>query len=138
MGTDSAYIKSLPQWAQELLNKPDGAGSPAPGPMNWSNSQESSWSGSGAGQTPGAPGRQIQWNAPSGVHLPAAGTAPVFSSRSADQITQPAAMEWKAPGGDGTGESAKPLSDAEIRRTADKVYRLIEERLRRELRRSGR
>ena len=28
--------------------------------------------------------------------------------------------------------------EAEIRRTADKVYRIIEERLRRELRRSGR
>jgi hypothetical protein len=32
----------------------------------------------------------------------------------------------------------QPISDAELQRTADKVYRLIEERLRRELRRSGR
>ena len=29
------------------------------------------------------------------------------------------------------------LSDSELRRAADKVYRMIEERLRRELRRSG-
>ena len=32
----------------------------------------------------------------------------------------------------------QPISDAEIQRTADKVYRILEERLRRELRRSGR
>ena len=30
------------------------------------------------------------------------------------------------------------ISDAEIQRTADKVYRILEERLRREMRRSGR
>lgn len=68
-----------------------------------------------------APGRQIQW------------TAPAAAPRPAD-ITYRA----KPP-----AEAAPPvqqatLSDRELRRAADKIYRMIEERLRREMRRSGR
>lgn len=138
MGMDSEYIRSLPQWAQELLAKPEGGGpAPAAGPA--AGGGAGTWPPSGGGgQTPGAPGGQIHWSAPNGVGLPPRVPSPVFSSRVGDRADRPAEVDWKAPGGGGTGEGAPPLSEAELRRTADKVYRLIEERLRRELRRSGR
>jgi hypothetical protein len=95
----------------------------------------------------------------SGVTDPAIQTA-VFHGKSSGGTNVPQ-ISWTAPGAMGPQQQSKPhagpaelsfkehreaedtsrrspISDAEIQRTADKVYRIIEERLRRELRRSGR
>lgn len=76
----------------------------------------------------GAASRQMNWTAP--------GAMP--AQHQGKPAAEPAELSFKEP-----RESEQPLyrqqiSDAELRRTADKVYRMIEERLRRELRRSGR
>lgn len=62
---------------------------------------------------------QIEWKAPQVVRRPA---HMVYREDRETQRTAPSPM----------------LSEGELRRTADKVYRMIQERLRRELRRSGR
>lgn len=62
---------------------------------------------------------QIEWTAPQAVRRPA---HMVYREDRETQRTAPPPM----------------LSEGELRRTADKVYRMIQERLRRELRRSGR
>lgn len=74
----------------------------------------------------GAASRQMNW------------TAAMPAQPQGKPITNPPELSFKEH-----MESEEPLyrrqiSDAELRRTADKVYRMIEERLRRELRRSGR
>ena len=111
---------ALPQWAQKLLEKPSGsegyaeqnrysasAGRMPPGGQTFSLDRT-------AGQTAGTQIRQ--WTAPDAA-------APSISYRTPagpDRQPQPAA-----------------LSERELRRAADKIYRMIEERLRRELRRNG-
>lgn len=127
------HWKNLPQWARELLEKP-GAPVGGAGPAAWQAAK-----GGVPGQPPGllpgtappvggAAGGMIQWMAP-GARLPGGeGTA------------QPAAIQHRerAEGERQYPRRAPGLSEAEMQRTADKVYRIIEERLRRELRRSGR
>ena len=127
---DSDYIKSLPTWAQELLRRPD--------------TRETSGPAGGGFQPPRSPGGhlppnavpgpngQIRWTAP-GVQPP--GAVPAGSG---DSVHRPAQIQWKSPGQDLQPSPPQPLGEAEIRKTADRVYHLIEERLRRELRRSGR
>ena len=99
---------SLPNWAKELLDK---AG------VTDTAQQDAAFSGSGA-----AAGRQISWTAP----------------KQSTPAAQPVEMSFKEKNGQEETAAEPRFSDAEIRRTADKVYRIIEERLRRELRRSGR
>ncbi len=99
---------SLPNWAKELLDK---AG------VTDTAQQAAAFSGSGA-----AAGRQISWTAP----------------KQSTPAAQPVEMSFKEKNGQEETAAEPRFSDAEIRRTADKVYRIIEERLRRELRRSGR
>lgn len=70
-------------------------------------------------QRPAAP-QQIEWTAPGAAMRPA---NLVYQDTSAKTQPQP--------------QPAR-LSDHELRRAADKVYRMIEERLRKEMRRSGR
>ncbi|MBR2716866.1 MAG: hypothetical protein IKD79_03920 [Oscillospiraceae bacterium] len=99
---------SLPNWAKELLDK---AG------VTDTAQQAVAFSGSGA-----AAGRQISWTAP----------------KQSTPAAQPVELSFKERNGQEETAAEPRFSDAEIRRTADKVYRIIEERLRRELRRSGR
>ena len=67
--------------------------------------------------------------------MPAARTSPPSNAAAV-----PPSLLHRERGGDDERSSAAQQAEreAEIRRTADKVYRIIEERLRRELRRSGR
>ena len=105
---DSSYIKTLPEWAQRFL-------------------QQNAEPGSGAAAHQTAPAgqqlpRQIEWTAPNAV--PAGTPHIVFKEQAPKETAQP--------------PQAPRLSDSELRRAADKVYHMIEERLRKELRRSGR
>ena len=105
---DSSYIKTLPEWAQRFLQQNAEPGS-----------------GAAAHQTAPAgqqPPRQIEWTAPNAV--PAGTPHIVFKEQAPKETAQP--------------PQAPRLSDSELRRAADKVYHMIEERLRKELRRSGR
>ena len=106
--------QNLPAWARELLEKPPAQT---------------------AGAAPSGQNRQIQWTAPQAVPVPAARTSPP-----ANAAAVPPSLLHRERGGDDERSSAAQQveREAEIRRTADKVYRIIEERLRRELRRSGR
>ena len=103
---------ALPQWAQRLLEKPAGPDARQGGRITYSAPPQAQQQ---------APGRQIQWTAPAATPRPADITYHAKPPAEAAQPAQPAA-----------------LSDRELRRAADKIYRMIEERLRRELRRSGR
>lgn len=123
----SEYLNSLPRWAQELLNKPSGPAKPGGPAQSWTAGGQS---GSAAGQKgPAAqPGGTIEWTAP--------GALPADSS----VTTRPVDMKFrqKAAGEENAaGAKAPVMSEAEVQKTAEKVYRIIEERLRRELRRSG-
>ena len=111
---ESAATQNLPAWARELLEKPPAQT---------------------AGAAPSGQNRQIQWTAPQAVPVPAARTSPP-----ANAAAVPHSLLHRERGGDDERSSAAQQAEreAEIRRTADKVYRIIEERLRRELRRSGR
>ena len=104
--------ESLPPWARELLEQ-NGGGDAVQKTIL-------------PGGTKASP-RQITWTAP--------GAMPGQPARTA---SGPAEISFKEPRQAEENEYRTPISDAELQRTADKVYRLIEERLRRELRRSGR
>lgn len=130
----SDYLNSLPQWARELLEKPAAPASGAR-PMTWQAPQGGSQGpaagmphGGPAQQAGAAPGGMVQW------------TAPGAQTAAPDVTTRPASIQYREKAGP-EGQPASPrapvLSEAEVQKTADKVYRIIEERLRRELRRSG-
>ncbi len=132
----NGYGKNLPAWARELLEKP-AAPALGGGSVTWQASLGSA-QGQAAGVPPGAPvppaggavpGGMIQW------------TAPGARSSAADVTTRPAALAYRerTEREEGPAQQQSPaMSEAEVQKTADKVYRIIEERLRRELRRSGR
>ena len=84
--------------------------------------------GGPAQQAGAAPGGMIQW------------TAPGAQTAAPDVTTRPASIQYREkaePEGQPASPRAPVLSEAEVQKTADKVYRIIEGRLRRELRRSG-
>ncbi len=99
---------ALPQWAQKLLEKPAGPDVRPAGGVSYTAPQQ-------------APVRQMQWTAPAAVPQ-------------TPNITYHA----KPPAAPAPPVQPAALSDRELRRAADKIYRMIEERLRREMRRSGR
>ena len=103
-----SQTSALPDWAQRFLQQPAG--------VDTRKTQRFS----AARQQPAAPPGQIEWTAPSAVPK----AAPIVFREN----KQPEAQRPAAPA---------RLSDSELRRAADKVYRMIEDRLRRELRRSG-
>ncbi len=111
---DSEYVRSLPAWAQNFLKgsttgtEPTGANAP----MGVARSI-SALPGMGSGQD------QISW------------TAPQVQTRPAE-ITYKQKEEPRS----NAAQTAR-MSDSELRRTADKVYQMIEERIRRERRRLG-
>ena len=111
---EESKTDSLPAWAKELLDKAGVADTAQ---------QAAAFNG----RIDGAAGRQITW------------TSPTAAPKKADQtISQPAELSFRERGETEESSSGFRISEAEIERTADKVYRIIEERLRRELRRSGR
>ena len=105
----SSQASALPDWAQRFLQQPVGA------------DRQNTQRFSAVQQQPAAvPPGQIEWTAPGAVPK----AAPIVFREN----KQPEAQHPAAPA---------RLSDSELRRAADKVYRMIEDRLRRELRRSG-
>ncbi len=105
----SSQASALPDWAQRFLQQPAGA------------DRQNTQRFSAVQQQPAAvPPGQIEWTAPGAVPK----AAPIVFREN----KQPEAQHPAAPA---------RLSDSELRRAADKVYRMIEDRLRRELRRSG-
>ena len=123
------FTRDLPDWAKELLEKQPSAGAAG-----------------AAGRLPGQT-RQIQWTAPQ-ASARAAQNAAAGEGRAAPHTAQltdaahpPEMLHRQHGGGEDAARTApqrKAEQEAELRRTADKVYRLIEERLRREMRRNGR
>ena len=105
----SSQASALPDWAQRFLQQP--AGADRQNTQRFSAVQQ---------QTAAVPPGQIEWAAPGAVPK----AAPIVFREN----KQPEAQHPAAPA---------RLSDSELRRAADKVYRMIEDRLRRELRRSG-
>ena len=109
----SDYVRSLPEWAQRFLQQPSETGGAAV--------QTAQHSAAGR-KAAAPPAGQIEWTAPNaapqGAHI-------VFRDAVKPKEQQMAPQPVR-------------LSDGELRRAADKVYRMIEDRLRKELRRSGR
>ncbi|MCC8157037.1 MAG: hypothetical protein LIO54_07155 [Oscillospiraceae bacterium] len=111
---DSEYVRSLPTWAQNFL-KGNAAGTEqtVTGAAMGVARDISALPGAACGQ------EQIAWTAPQVNHRPAEIT---YQKKEAPQAS-----------------AAPParMSDSELRHTADKVYQMIEERIRRERRRLG-
>ena len=117
------FAEDLPPWAKEMLER---AGSSA--------------------AKPGAPQKQMEWTAPwaRGGSTAPAGAQPAAPAQPAmrqpaNAAALPAEMQHKQRAETDEQDPRRKMErEAELRRTADRVYRMIEERLRRELRRSGR
>ena len=125
-GPKGRDLSALPQWARELMEKPAG---PAAGSWSWQGGKAPGGDNPERVRGRAAPGNTIQWTAPGAI------------SPDGDVTSRPASIQYRQR----AAQEEKPeiqrragLSEAEMQRTADKVYRIIEERLRRELRRSGR
>ena len=107
---ESAYVKSLPDWARRFLR--EGA----------AQSVQSMGTARNIASLPSqGEGDAVQWTAPN--YRPPA--APMTYRE------KPGREERQA------GQQAPRISEAELQRTADRVYRMIEDRLRRERRRLG-
>ena len=107
---ESAYVKSLPDWARRFLR--EGAAQ---------SGQSMGTARNIASLPPQAEGDTVQWTAPN--YRPPA--APMTYRE------KPGREERQA------GQQAPRISEAELQRTADRVYRMIEDRIRRERRRLG-
>lgn len=107
---ESAYVKSLPDWARRFLR--EGA----------AQSVQSMGTARNIASLPSqGEGDAVQWTAPN--YRPPA--APMTYRE------KPGREERQA------GQQAPHISEAELQRTADRVYRMIEDRIRRERRRLG-
>ena len=107
---ESAYVKSLPDWARRFLR--EGA----------AQSVQSMGTARNIASLPSQEeGDAVQWTAPN--YRPPA--APMTYRE------KPGREERQA------GQQAPRISEAELQRTADRVYRMIEDRIRRERRRLG-
>ena len=107
---ESAYVKSLPDWARRFLR--EGA----------AQSVQSMGTARNIASLPSqGEGNAVQWTAPN--YRPPA--APMTYRE------KPGREERQA------GQQAPRISEAELQRTADRVYRMIEDRIRRERRRLG-
>lgn len=107
---ESAYVKSLPDWARRFLR--EGA----------AQSVQSMGIARNIASLPSqGEGDAVQWTAPN--YRPPA--APMTYRE------KPGREERQA------GQQAPRISEAELQRTADRVYRMIEDRIRRERRRLG-
>ena len=107
---ESAYVKSLPDWARRFLRE----GAAQSGQSMGTARNIASLPSQGEGDA-------VQWTAPN--YRPPA--APMTYRE------RPGREERQA------GQQAPRISEAELQRTADRVYRMIEDRIRRERRRLG-
>lgn len=107
----------LPDWAQRFLQQPM---QPTGAAQHGSAVQHPAAVGTRPPAAPRAAAQQIEWTAPNAV-------SPAASIVYAEHKPQPVQPQ----------PQAVRLSDSELHRAADKVYLIIEERLRKELRRSG-
>ena len=107
---ESAYVKSLPDWARRFLREGAAQSVQSMGTAR----NIASLPSQGEGDT-------VQWTAPN--YRPPA--APMTYRE------KPGREERQA------GQQAPRISEAELQRTADRVYRMIEDRIRRERRRLG-
>ena len=107
---ESAYVKSLPDWARRFLREGAAQGVQSMGTAR----NIASLPSQGEGDA-------VQWTAPN--YRPPA--APMTYRE------KPGREERQA------GQQAPRISEAELQRTADRVYRMIEDRIRRERRRLG-
>ena len=128
--------QDLPDWARELFRGTEAV------PDGWSSGSESfrydagqNQAGAAGASAPGGSasppaggGKQIVWSAP-GAHFSPAAAAP---SPSVQMV-----FRDRENGMDPASLRDRGMEERELRKTADRVYRLIEERLRRELRRNG-
>ena len=132
-------VQNLPSWAQDMLRRTGGISNDSfsgPGTIRFdagrSGVQTSAGGTIGGNRTfpPSGTGKQITWTAPG---YP--GSLPSQPGPSG-----PTQMVFRDRGNE--PENGLPqrrgMDEKELRKTADKVYRLIEERLRKELRRGGR
>ena len=110
---DSDYVRSLPQWARDFLHS--SPASPAVPPVVTTARPISS--------QPAPAAEQVEWSAPALRRPPA-------------PAAETALRQREEPRRDAARQPAR-LSDTELRRTADKVYQLLEARLRQERRRLG-
>ena len=120
----SSYVNSLPQWAQNFVRS--GSTTPVgitpPAPIAGVAREIASLPGIGAGSD----GQTMDWSAPNrpqmaaqAAHRPA---EVVFKEKSQDEERQRQSVR---------------MSESELRRTADKIYQIIEDRIRRERRLLG-
>ena len=106
--------EALPQWAKELLEK-SGV------------TETAVHSGVFGGKSASPNANQVNW------------TSPFKPAAQKNSQNGPADLSFKERAEEEKQTSSQfRISDAELQRTADRVYKIIEERLRRELRRSGR
>ena len=139
--TEPSGFKNLPSWAQDMFRRTGGFpedGFSGQNTVQFDATKIGPRSAGaplgyrGAGQIPHGDGRQIIWSAPGmSMSVPSASTSlppspsPQMVFRDRESGTEPQNGQNRA------------MNEREIRKTADKVYRLIEERLRKELRRGG-
>ena len=134
---DPPGFQNLPSWAQDMLRRTGGITNDqftAPNSIqfdanrNGTNSSGIPPFSGGRQRPPAGTGRQITWTAPGAI--PAAASAPQAGS-------PPMVFRERENSQENQSLQNRTMDEREIRKTADKVYRLIEERLRKELRRGG-
>ena len=133
-------VQNLPTWAQDMLRRTGGISNESfsgPNSIQFDAMKNGAQAAAGTrmggkNQTfpPVGTGKQIVWSAPGYSGYPSTPSSQ----------TGPAQMVFRDR--DNEPENGLPqhrgMDERELRKTADKVYRLIEERLRKELRRGGR
>ena len=140
---DPPGFQNLPPWAQDMLRRTGGIPDHSfsdPNAIRFDAGRNGFQSGGmppGRGATPQVSfgnGRQITWSAPG---VPLSGPSGMSLAGSPAQPTQMVFREQEKKA-ENAALRNQGMDEREIRKTADKVYRLIEERLRKELRRGGR
>lgn len=115
---DSDYVRGLPDWARRFLQ--EGAPQTREEAVRTMGTVRRTMGTARAVAAPPLPeGEAVMWTAP--------------------DYRAPAAVEYREPSRQQEQPQARsvPVSDAELQRTADRVYRIIEERIRRERHRLG-
>ena len=111
-GEESDFVRSLPDWARRFLRESGGQTGTSAAPMGVAKDISSR-------PKEEKTGGEIQW------------TAPAYRPPEAPITYREKKREEQ------TARSAPAISEAELQRTADRVYRMIEERIRQERRRLG-
>ena len=124
--SEHSWAKELPEWAQNVLRQNGGQ---LPQGVQSDRFRRTA----SAGQQSGTGNGQINWSAPyafpPGAHSGAEGAAAAGQS--------PMVFRQKDSGEPESSPRRQEIDERTVRSMADKVYRIIEERLRKELRRGG-